>query len=195
MKLQARVSHKELSGTWGFGIWNDPFGFSLGFGGTAGRLPTLPNAAWFFFASEQNHLSLRNELPGHGALAATFSSPHIPPIALAPAILALPLLALSPTSRWLRRQASKIIRQDAVGLKMDPAIWHEYELGWQNDHAEFSIDEQLVFQTKIVPKHPLALVLWLDNQYAAWWPNGRLGYGTLATPQDCWVEIKDLRLN
>jgi hypothetical protein len=195
MKLQARASHKELPGTWGFGVWNDPFGFSLGFGGSQGRLPALPNAAWFFFASEQNHVSFRNELPGHGTLAATFSSPRIPTIALAPAILALPLLAFSPTSRWLRRQASKVVRQDALSLKLDATIWHEYELTWQKNFVQFSVDAQPVLNTKITPRSPLALVLWLDNQYAAWRPNGRLGYGAQATPPDCWVEIKDLRLN
>ncbi len=195
MKLQAQASDKELPGTWGFGLWNDPFGFSLGFGSTAGRLPTLPNAAWFFFASEQNHLSFRDELPGHGALAAAFSSPHIPVLALASAVLAVPLLAWSPTSLWLRRQASKIIRQDTAAPKIDLAIWHEYELSWQSDHVEFSVDEQLILKTKVTPQSPLALVIWLDNQYAAWRPNGHLSYGTLDTPPECWVEIKDLRLN
>ncbi len=195
MKLQARASDKELPGTWGFGLWNDPFGFSLGFGSTAGRLPTLPNAAWFFFASEQNHLSFRNDLPGHGALAAAFSSPRIPVIALAPAILALPLLVLPPTSRWLRLQASGIIRQDAASLEIDPTIWHDYELSWLNDRVQFSVDERPILHTAIAPRPPLALVLWLDNQYAAWRPNGHLNYGTLATPPDCWVEIKALRLN
>jgi len=195
MQLSARASQKESPGTWGFGLWNDPFGFSLGFGGTRGRLPALPNAAWFFFASQQNNLSLRDELPGSGALAATFQSPRIPTLALTPAALALPLLAWSPTSRWLRRQAAKVIRQDAVTLKINPTDWHEYELSWQNDFLEFSVDGKLVLQTQITPQPPLALVLWLDNQYATWQPSGRLSYGTLATPPDCWVEIKGLRLN
>lgn len=195
VQLNARASHKELPGTWGFGLWNDPFGFSLGLGGTHGRLPALPNAAWFFFASQQNHLSLRNELPGSGALAATFQSPRIPALALAPAVIALPLLAWAPTSRWLRRQASKVIRQDAVTLNIDATDWHEYELIWRNDLLKFSMDGKLVLQTPIKPRPPLALVLWLDNQYAAWQPSGRLSYGASSTPPDCWVEMKGLRLN
>lgn len=195
MQLSARASHKELPGTWGFGLWNDPFGFSLGLGGTRGRLPALPNAAWFFFASPQNHLSLRNELPGSGALAATYSSPRIPAFVLAPATVAVPLLALPLTSRWLRRQAARVIHQDVISLTIDPTLWHEYELIWQNDGIKFSVDGELTLQTAIVPRPPLALVLWLDNQFAAWQPSGRMSYGTLATPPDCWVEIKDLRLN
>lgn len=195
LQLSARAAQKELPGTWGFGLWNDPFGFSLGLGGSRGRLPTLPNAAWFFFAAQQNHLSLRDELPGNGALAGTYKSPRIPALALAPAALALPLLAWAPTSRWLRQQAAKVIRQDAVTLTFDPTDWHEYELNWQNDLVKFSVDGTLALQTQITPRPPLALVLWLDNQYAAGQPNGRLSYGTLATARDCWLEIKDLRLN
>jgi len=33
LSLQARVSAPALPGTWGFGLWNDPFSLSLGFGG------------------------------------------------------------------------------------------------------------------------------------------------------------------
>lgn len=134
-------------------------------------------------------------MPGCGALAATYQSPRNPVLALAPAILALPLLVWPPTARWLRHQTSKIIRQAAVTLKIDPTSWHEYGLSWEKDLVKFSVDGNLALQTQMTPRPPLALVLWLDNQYAAWQPSGRLSYGTLPTPPDCWVEIKDLRLN
>jgi len=52
--LHARLSGTDLPGTWGFGLWNDPFGLSLGFGGQAARLPALPQAAWFMHASPPN---------------------------------------------------------------------------------------------------------------------------------------------
>src|SRR5262245_12963203 len=45
LSLSARVSSNSIPGTWGFGLWNDPFGLSLGFGGNPLRLPALPNAA------------------------------------------------------------------------------------------------------------------------------------------------------
>ena len=93
ISLQARASHQEIPGTWGFGLWNDPFGMKLGFGGKH-LLPALPNAAWFFFASPPNHLSLRNDLPANGALAATFRSPPIPAWVFTPTILTLPLLLI-----------------------------------------------------------------------------------------------------
>ena len=59
LSLSARTSSDSISGTWGFGLWNDPFGMSLGFGGSPFRLPALPNAVWFFGASKENYLSFR----------------------------------------------------------------------------------------------------------------------------------------
>ena len=60
LKLRSRISSENVPGTWGFGLWNDPFSFSLGVGGASRRLPALPNAAWFFFAGDKNYLSFRD---------------------------------------------------------------------------------------------------------------------------------------
>ncbi len=38
LSLSARTSSNSIPGTWGFGLWNDPFGLSLGFGGNPFRL-------------------------------------------------------------------------------------------------------------------------------------------------------------
>jgi hypothetical protein len=59
LSLSARASSDSIPGTWGFGLWNDPFGLSLGAGGSPWRLPALPNAVWFFGASEENYLSFK----------------------------------------------------------------------------------------------------------------------------------------
>jgi hypothetical protein len=191
--LDARCSHAQMPGTWGFGLWNDPFGFSLGFGGTAGRLPALPNALWFFFASPENHLSL-NDQPGHGATAAAFSSPRIPAPLFALATPLLPFLLLSSSARMLRRAASKIIRHDVATLDLDPTSWHHFTLSWQSNGVQLSVDDQQVLTTPLAPRPPLGLVLWVDNQYAAWHPDGRLAYGTLPNPQECRVEIKNFHI-
>jgi hypothetical protein len=53
LSLSARASHASIPGTWGFGLWNDPFGLAFLQGGGV-RTPALPNAAWFFIASPQN---------------------------------------------------------------------------------------------------------------------------------------------
>jgi hypothetical protein len=83
LRLQARVSAQELPGTWGFGFWNDPFSFLIGAQGMVPRLPALPDAAWLFYASPQNYLSFRDDLPAYGFLAATFRSLPINPFWLA----------------------------------------------------------------------------------------------------------------
>ena len=99
LSLRARTSSISPAGTWGFGLWNDPFGLSLGFGGSPFRLPALPNAVWFFYASKQNYLSFTDDKArrhGKGFLAQTFRSPKFHPL------LILAGLAL-PFSRFARR--------------------------------------------------------------------------------------------
>ncbi|MBK8618113.1 MAG: hypothetical protein IPN96_13565 [Anaerolineales bacterium] len=59
LSLRAKTSSTSIAGTWGFGLWNDPFGLSLGFGGSPFRLPALPNAVWFFYGSGENYLSFK----------------------------------------------------------------------------------------------------------------------------------------
>ncbi|MGA2489276.1 MAG: hypothetical protein ABSF99_03685, partial [Anaerolineales bacterium] len=102
LSLHARLSSSDLPGTWGFGLWNDPFGLSLGFGGKPGRLPVLPQTAWFMHASPPNWLSLRDDpetVPANGFFAEALRSPRIPPFLFLPSVLALPLLAIKPVSR------------------------------------------------------------------------------------------------
>ncbi|MEX2162216.1 MAG: hypothetical protein WD751_09915 [Anaerolineales bacterium] len=194
LRLRARAGQRTLPGTWGFGVWNDPFGLSLGFGAGRGRLPALPNAAWFFFASQENHLALRNDQPGQGALAAVYRSPKLPTLLLAPAVLAAPLLLLRPMARLARKLAAKLVNHEIRGLELDGREWHEYRISWQASGVEFRVDGQVVLRTPLAPRAPLGLVLWLDNQYAAWRPDGRLGSGTLPTPEDCWVEIRNMQI-
>jgi len=189
LSMKARASAKSLPGTWGCGLWNDPFGMGVAQGGGL-RLPALPNAAWFFFASPPNYLSLRDDLPAQGALAATFRSPRWPsPLFLLGAPL-LPLSLLPPAMRWLRRWARRIVRQDAVDLPVDPTEWHDYALEWGPELVTFRLDGEALLATEIVPAGPLGLVLWVDNQYAALPPDGRLRYGTLSNPQPAWIEIE-----
>lgn len=191
--LQARASGRDLPGTWGFGLWNDPFGLSIGFGGGQ-KLPTLPNAAWFFFASPQNHLSLRDDLPASGALAAVFRAAAVPWPLLALGIPAAPLLVLRPFVRLVRRLGRRMVKEDSVRLGHDPTSWHRYELTWQEEGAALSLDGTVVLESGVAPSGPLGLVIWIDNQYAALTPEGKLGWGTLPNP-DGWIEIKELDIH
>lgn len=193
LSLHARVSQVDLPGTWGFGLWNDPFGLSLGFDGTMRRLPALPNAAWFFYASPPNWLSVHDSIPAQDFFAGTIRSPRIPSLLLAPATLALPLMTILPVSRLLRRLVGRIIRQDASLVSTGVTDWHKYSLQWLHENCKYLIDDIPIHQTRYSPPPPLGLVIWIDNQYAAWDPQGRLAYGTLEHPA-AWLEISEIKM-
>ena len=192
--LQARVSAADLPGTWGFGLWNDPFSLSMGLGGAAQRFPALPNAAWFFFASPANYLSFRSDLPAQGFLAATFQSCAVPPALLALAVPGLGLAAFPAGAQLVRRALRRLVKQSAALVPADVTAWHSYTLDWQPDGVSFTVDGQRFHTTEIAPSGSLGLVIWIDNQYAALPPNGRLRFGTLANPQPAWLELKGLKV-
>ena len=189
ISVQARVSAQDLLGTWGFGLWNNPFSLSLGLGGGERRFPALPNAAWFFYASPPNYLSFRNDLPAQGFLAATFRSQHLPTLLLA---LGAPLGALlvipgaAQLGRWLLR---KFIQQEACRIEADVTAWHTYELDWEVEKVQMRLDGRSVMDTPVSPRGPLSLVLWIDNQYAALPPKGILAFGSLPAPAPAWLEL------
>jgi hypothetical protein len=212
LHLSARTSSASIPGTWGFGFWNDPFGLSLGFGGNPFRLPTLPNAAWFFGSSEENYLSFKTpyaekavDSAANGFLAQTFRSPGFH-IGLIPAGLALPF-----SRKTTRRSLGKIIEEDAMQLgslaarhqiqerthglqSVGPTQWHNYQIGWREKRVTFKVNGVLVLETSVSPHPPLGLVIWIDNQYAAFTPEGKIGFGVLENPEPAWLEIKDLEI-
>lgn len=198
LNLSARASHISIPGTWGFGVWNYPFGMSLGFGGTGWRLPTLPNAVWFFGASKENYLSFRDdstalrsaqrEIAANGFLAQSFRSPKFHPL-LIPAGLALPF-----SRKTTRRLLGRVIGEDGVRLRVDVSQWHRYRLDWHEDRVAFEVDDALVFESSVSPKPPLGLVIWIDNQYAAFTPGGRIGFGLLENPEPAWLEVKEIEV-
>jgi len=192
--LQARVSAEDLPGTWGFGLWNDPFSFLLGYGGVALRLPALPHAAWFFHASVQNYLSLRDDLPANEMLAATFCSEKVNPALL---LFASPLMALTlipGAAQWLRKGLRNIIKQDSTQVNGQLTEWHAYRMEWVSDRVCFYRDEIEVLHTVTTPRPPLSLVIWIDNQYAALPPRGSLKYGYLPNLEAAWLEIRNFRI-
>jgi len=191
--LRARVSEPSAAGTWGFGLWNDPFAMNL-LGGTARRLPALPNAAWFFFALPPNYLTLRDEAPGHGFLAQVFRSPRIPSLLLAPGGLALPLLAWRAAGRAFRRAARRIVAEDSARIHVDVTQWHEYEFQWLLGTVRFKVDGSELLVTPLSPRGPLGLVLWIDNQYMAFPPDGRLRMGMLPVEREASLEVQDIRV-
>jgi hypothetical protein len=189
LSLRARASAASIPGTWGFGLWNDPFGLGLLSRAGGGRLPVLPQAAWFFFASPPNYLSFRDDLPAQGALAATFRSSRWPAALLAMGLPVYALLAIPAAARLLRRFARRFIQQEAATLQLDPTEWHTYRMEWRLGSVHFQVDERPVFQTEVAPAGPLGLVIWIDNQFAAFPSDGRLRYGTLPAQAETWIEV------
>ncbi|MFT3895119.1 MAG: hypothetical protein QM730_26135 [Anaerolineales bacterium] len=212
LSLSARTSSDSLPGTWGFGLWNDPFGLSLGFGGSPLRLPALPNAVWFFGASEENYLSFKEQgrgypaPTGNGFMAQVFRSPRFHPL-LIPVGMALPF-----SRKATRRMLGRVIEEDGVKLwsqgassrksdqqadglqRVDPRQWHGYRLEWSLNRVSFEVDNVQVLDSPVSPHAPLGVVIWIDNQFAAFTPEGRIGFGVLENPEPAWLEIKDVEI-
>ena len=219
LSLLARTSSNSIPGTWGFGVWNDPFGLSLGFGGNQFRLPALPNAAWFFCASEENYLSFKEtrhpstptrsaqdgSVAANGFLVQTFRSPRFD-LQLIPAGLALPF-----SQRKTRQLLGKVIEEDGIRLwtpaasrripepvpgrqRVDPTQWHRYQLCWHERRVNFTVDDVVVFESPVSPRGPLGLVIWIDNQYAAFTPEGKIRFGVLENPEPAWLEVKEIEI-
>ncbi len=188
LKISARASDETIPGTWGFGLWNDPFGLSLGFGGNPFRLPSLPNAVWFFGASHESYLSFQEDKPSHGFLAQSFRSPKFHPLLIA-AGSALPF-----SRKTTRRLMGKVIQEDGIRLNVDVTQWHSYQIDWREDRVSCQVDTRQIFESHVSPHPPLGLVIWIDNQYAAFTPEGKIGFGVLANSEPAWVEIKDIEV-
>ena len=46
--------------------------------------------------------------------------------------------------------------------------------------------------TRLAPRPPLGLIIWIDNQFATFDPQGRLAWGIEGCPTESWLEIEDL---
>ncbi len=195
LTLMARCNNPQHAGTWGFGFWNDPFNTNLGISGSVRHLPALPNCAWFFYASEHNYLSFHDHLPAQGFLAATFSSPRIPPLFLALGFPFIPLMFNKHFAKMARNVLGLMIRQDAESIQMDVTEWHSYQIDWGKHRVLFTIDEKTILETTIHPYGRQGLVIWVDNQYAAFPPDGKLLFGTLASTESTTLEIGDLQIH
>ena len=218
LSLRAKTSSSSIAGTWGFGLWNDPFGLSLGFGGSPFRLPALPNAVWFFYGSGENYLSFKSpsttppasqnggsaqDVPANGFMAQTFRSPKFHPL------LILAGLTLPFSRKAARKLLSKVIDEDGVSLwnmqehpqgtrapalqKVDVTHWHAYRLEWSEKRVVWYLDDILVFESPVSPNasRPLGVIIWIDNQYAAFTPEGKIAFGVLEGGNE-WLEIEDI---
>jgi hypothetical protein len=176
---------EELRGTAGFGFWNYPFIIS------ERRLPRLPRAIWFFYASPPANMRLDLHTPGYGWKAATIDTQCPAALALLPiAPLAVLLMQAVPLYRgfWPLIQHTVGIRETIVPATMTE--WHTYEIEWGEQQSSFRVDGRAVLEHAPSPGGPLSFVMWLDNQYLIVTPQGRLGWGLLAAPGRQWMEVE-----
>ena len=195
LKLEARTVGCDLQGTFGFGLWNDPFSFGLGPAGMSKLLPVLPNVAWFFYGSSQNHLTLRDDQPADGFHVKTFRSPLIPSVFSLFALPMLPFIFFHPTARWIRKLLRIFIKEESQAIAIDTGQWHVFSLEWWADHVIFKIDESWIFRSTTAPKGKLGLVIWVDNQFLRFDPKGKLSMGTLKTHSPQIMEFRNIEIN
>jgi len=101
-------------------------------------------------------------------------------------------LALPFDRKGARRRLSRHIVEDAAQVTVDPCVWHDYELQWKTDSSEFRIDGRLLLGSEISARPPLGIVIWIDNQYAAFDPDGGLAWGCESNAQAAWMDIEGL---
>ena len=189
--LRARFSHpgQALTGTAGFGFWNAPFG------DPTVRWPALPQACWFFFASEPSDLPLNLHGAGQGWFVSTLDMSPFRAISLAPL---MPLVVLLNQVAGLRRRIWPVIRRSFnisyLQLEQDMGQWHDYELCWRTGGCTFLVDGETVLETPHTPRGPLGFVCWLDNQYLVLTSRGRFAWGVLPVRESQWLEVDDLRI-
>jgi hypothetical protein len=195
LKVQARVSRSSPKGTFGFGLWNDPFAFSVGLAGAERRWPCAPNALWFFYGSPPNKLKFNPESTGQGFTASCVVSPPIPTIALVPgASIAFVTTRIPFFRRAIIAQIQSSIHAEEAILDVDFTNWHTYEINWDVGDATFSVDQRIVHRCSSPPTCPLGLVIWIDNQFAILSRSEGIRFGIIPLKQPQWMEIAYLRM-
>lgn len=191
LTVRARFSHpaNELRGTAGFGFWNDPFMM------TGARLPTLPSAVWFFFASPPSDMPLAADVSGSGWKAATINAWRPAFLALTPLLpVAVPLMNI-PSLRWrLWRFGQRVAHICERAISAPMTEWHTYTIRWQKNSIRFMIDGQSILECTYAITRPLGFVMWLDNQYMVATPWGRFRWGLLETSAEQWLEVEQLKI-
>lgn len=205
LKLRARFSHPpaspsdrdsgppHLTGTAGFGFWNDPFVMTgqskFGYG------PTLPRALWFFYASPPSDMALAMDVPGWGWKAAVIDCFRPAFYALLPTA---PIGVLLMRSSFLYRRlwpiAQAAMNVDECMVDTSLTVWRTYEIEWLEKGVRFWVDGQLVFATPRSPRGPLGMVIWLDNQSMVVTPTGRIRSGLVTSTEDELLEIENLEI-
>jgi hypothetical protein len=187
---QASAAADALRGTAGFGFWNHPFSPD------SRRLPHLPQAIWFFFASPPSNMALAYGVPGHGWKAATLDATRPGAIALAPLALPAALLMRAPSLYarlypHIQRRLNIAERRLESGLLAER---HHYTIEWRSNGAVFAVDGKTVLQTPDAPRGAAGFVAWIDNQYAVVTPQGGLGFGIVPVEREQRLKLEQVTI-
>lgn len=190
VRAYSTVPADQLQGTAGFGFWNHPFM-------PGQRGVRLPQALWFFFASEQSNLALAHGLPGNGWKAATFNARRWQFLSLLPtAPIAIPLMNIRSLydTLWPVGQRALGVSESRLPLDMLDNI-HTYTLEWLPDKALFKVDDvPFLVVEEGLPVDPLGFIVWLDNQYAVVTPQGQFRFGYVEIPQVQALVISEIKI-
>lgn len=183
--VRARWSHSaaDLTGTSGFGFWNDPWG--------PGGFAVPPAWVWVAHYSPPSHVALTPAGPGQGARGAVLTAPPVGRLGLALGNLALRLPGVG---RLAVAAAGRMVQAGDVPLAHDLRAWHEYALLWEEDGVDFWLDGTPVGHVPAAPAGPLGFVAWIDNQWAALRASGTAAGGYLATSAAQWLELAHITI-
>lgn len=201
MTIRARFSHlihpiptvgadanqRLLRGTAGFGFWNYPLSLT-------GAVLRLPDAIWFFGASQPSNMALVPGMPGWGWKAQVVRAHRLGAVVAAgPTVLSALWGRLSgrdtAAARWVQRLTGA---QEAL-LSHDPREWATYEIDWLAERATFRVNGATALIVANPPAGPLGFVVWVDNQYAVATPRGELRFGTLASERE-WLDLDSIQI-
>jgi len=196
LSVRARFSSSEptLQGTAGFGFWNDPFLM------TQPRLPALPRAIWFFYASPPSNMKLDWQVAGYGWKAAAVDASRPPVLLWLPlAPILVPLMNLTTVYHRLWPPIQRMLRISEARLRLDMTQWHTYILDWGVEQSTFSLHKDENPRQELIlkapsPRGPLGFVMWMDNQYLIVTPWGKLRWGLTESPGPQWMEIDWFRI-
>jgi hypothetical protein len=86
-----------------------------------------------------------------------------------------------------------VIEEDSATISVDVTQWHRYRLEWTRSGKRvlFYVDDVQVFESLVSPHPPLGIIIWIDNQYAAFTPEGKIAFGVLEGEEE-WLEVEDI---
>ncbi|HEX3272112.1 MAG TPA: hypothetical protein VHR15_15795 [Ktedonobacterales bacterium] len=184
----ADANQQLLRGTVGFGFWNYPLSLT-------GAVLRLPDAIWFFGASQPSNMALVPGIPGWGWKAQVVHAHRLGAVAASgPTALSALWGRLSGHEEAAARWIQRLTGAQEARLMIDPREWVTYEIDWRPEHAIFRANGAAVLIARNPPPGPLGFVAWVDNQYAIATPRGELRFGTVASERE-WLELAYIRIH